>query len=344
MENSNVSPSTYLKEYDFSLKSIFLIQHVNLEQKLRNDGVTVSFTFAASDCDNKGKLILETTAGNETHILNKLLTLVSVIDHCGNLSEWICQYLARYHVTRDLVNQQLQELNIDAGVYYFNQSISVVAANSNDHKKVIAILKETFDSVSTKVILKDLQSLQNIDLFISVVKEDIPQSNGIWLDTVLDSQSSSYIITAIGPRNSVISAIQTINKKQHDYKLINTSITDICILKTEYLRLYRKQDILELEEKYSCRIEIETVEDSDKFTPQVCKAIKIECSSLNKDEIDRQIHEIVDGIMIEKEDSISLYSRIGRLCHFHESKSKLEDWQEEFQSMLTLTNHKGYRY
>lgn len=343
ISKSGESPTAIRKEYDFSLKTIFLIRQINLEQRLRNSGVTVSFSFAANDCDNKGKLVVQTIAGNETSILDELLKFVNPIDHCGYLSKRICQYLGRCGEMRGLVNRQLQELNINAGIEYIDQSISVVAINSTDHDKAIEMLQNAFDSDSMKLAIEDLNYSQDMEMFLSIVREKLSHPNRIWLETNFDSESSTYIITATGPRKLVVNAMQIITDKQQDYKLINISLTDICIFKTEYLRLFRKDDILELEKKYCCQIEIETIKESDAVTPQIRKAIKIRCCQLYKDEISRQIYEIIDGIIIEKEESISLHSRQGKLCLCNKSKHKLEFWQEDLQCMLILTDHQGYR-
>lgn len=344
IRKSSESPSTVRKEYQFPLKTIFIIKQINLQQRLRNDGVIISFTFETSDCDNKCKLIVQANSENETYVSDKLLNLMSVIDHCGNLSKQICQYLARYSEIRDLINQKLQELNIDAGVTYINQSVSVVAVRSDDHGKAILMIQEAFNSKSIKLCCESLHLSQNTDIFLSEVRESILQSDCIWLEVDLDSQSSTCIVRATGPRKLVSTAIQMIAEKRQDYELKKISISDICSLKTEYIRLYRKQDILALEKKYYCQIEIETIKDSESVTPQLSKAITVKCYQRCKDEVNRQIQEIIDSVIIEKDDSISLYSRIGRLYHCSKNTSKLEHWQEEFKCLLICTDHQGNRY
>ena len=181
-------------------------------------------------------------------------------------------------------------------------------------------------------------------MLISDVKASLPQSNILWLESDLESEPSKCIVTATGPRKLVFDAMQMIHNKQKDYKVINVYLCDVCILKIEYLRLYRKQDILALEKKYYCQIEIQTVKESDTFTLKSYKGINIKCYQVYKDEINRRIDEIINSIMIEKADSISQYSRIGRLCYCCKSASKLKLWQEKFQCMLILTDYEGHRY
>ena len=117
-------PSFIKKEYEFPMKIIFLIRQINLQQRLINDGMKVTFIFTASDRNNFGKLIVQTTTGSEGYIFDKLLCLVGMIDDCSYLSQRTCQYLARHNEIRDIINQKLQERNIDAGIACTNQSIS----------------------------------------------------------------------------------------------------------------------------------------------------------------------------------------------------------------------------
>lgn len=344
IRESDKSSFTVHREYIFPIKIIFLIRQINLLQKLRNHGVTVSFAYADSDCNNNGKLILKTTTDNEAYILDSLLNYMTAIDHCGCLSERIRQYMACYDEARNSINRKLQDLEINAGIAFIDESLSVIATNSDNHSKAIAILQQEFSSDSIKVIISDLHPSLTMDRFLSLVKESIPESSILWLETELDSESSNYMITATGPRELVYNAIQIIKHKQQDHKVICYSITDICVLKTEFIRLYRKHDILTLEEKYECRIEIETIMSSEIFTSQLSKSITIKCIQLSIDEVKHQINRMIGGIIIEKKNSISLHSRIGKLYFCNESKSKFIGWQNANQCLLTITDHYGHRY
>lgn len=328
------------------MKTIFIIRQINLQQRLQNEGTTVSFTYPDSDCykTGSGKLIVETTTGNETRIFDELLNLMTVTSHCGDLSKRICQYFARYDEMRDLINHQLQELNIDVGIAYIDQSISVVAINSEDHDKVIAILQEAFDSNSIELTTIDSYISEYIDEFLSTIKESIPQSNNIWIEAELDSGSSNYILTITGPRNLICNTIKIIKDKEQDYKKINTCIKDISILKTEYLKIHRQNNVSALEKKFSCRILIGKIKSNVKFNSQLVNTITITCHKFNEKKIKDEIHEIIGDIIVEKDDSISLYSRFGRLHRCKKSKNKLDGWQKVHQCLLFLTDHHGYRY
>ena len=341
---SNASTSSVRLEYEFPLKTIFLIRQTNLLQKLRNDGLKVSFVFTASDSDNKDKLIVLTTAEFKEDISNELQQLPTVIDHCDGIAERICQYLAHQSEKRDFFNRKLQELHIEAGITYIDQSISVIAFHSDHHCKAIAILQEVFDTSSAKMTIEDLHFPQNMKNFLSLVKKSIPQSNDVWLEDDFESDTLTCILTATGPRNKVATVMESIYDKQKDFKVINYIIKDICPLKTEYLRLYLKDDILALEQQYFCKIELPTIHESETFSLKFSKPIQIKCCRSYKDVITGQIQKIMDSIIIEKEDSISQYSRIGRTYHCSKSKSKLQHCQKEFQCMLKVTSHQSNRY
>ena len=344
ISKGNNLPSSIQKEYELPIKIIFLLRQINLQQQLINDGKKVTFTFTTSNRNNFGKLIVQTTTESEGYIFDKLLCLMGMIDDCSCLSQRICQYLAKYDEIRDTVNQKLQERNIDAGIAYTNQSISIVAVNADNHSKAIAMLQELLDSQSTNLAIEDLSFYQNIDLFLSLIKKDIPESDSIWLEANLDSQSSTCTLTATGFGKLVSKIIQIINDKQQAFKVIEICIKDACILKTEYLRLYQGNDISALEKKYSCQVKIEAISENEIFNAQLCKPITIKCCQSYKDEIDRQLRNLIDGIIIEMDKSISFYSRIARLFHNSKSKNKLMDYQQEYQCLLIPTDHQGHRY
>lgn len=332
------------REHEFPLKIIFLIQQINLQQKLRTDGVMASLAYADSDRKNFGKLIIQTTTADEAYISDQLLQLWGCVDHCDSLSERICQYFIRNNEFRDSINQKFQQLNMDAGIAYINQTISVIATNPDSHRKAIKALEQAFDSSSTKLIIKDSYYSQNMDMFLSMINQNIPQSSSLWSEVVLSNKPCNYILTVTGPRQLVSNAIKISKQKEHDYGVISISINGICILKTEYLRLYRKHDISAIEKKYNCQIKVETLKDNEEFTSKLFKAITVKCRQLNKVEINRQVNEIIKSIIIEKEDPVSFHSRIGRFCHCGKNKSKLEDLQEKYECLLVPTDRQGRRY
>ena len=340
----NESTSIIGKAYKLPLKILFLIQQINLLQRLRNDGITVSFMFDDSQCNVMGTLIVQTTRGSLANILNELLCLMSAIDRCGNSSGKIIQYFAKYDEVRNIVNQRFQQMNIDAGIAYINHSISVIAIDSVHYKKAVQILKEAFDCQSVNLDMKVLPFTQKTETFLLKVKQSMPKSKKLWLETEVDNQSSTCTMTATGPRILVDKAIQTINKIHQDYKMIIISIPDIIIFKTEYIRLFRVKDIAALENRYSCHIEIENVEDNQVFTPQIYKKITIECCQMYQDQVKSKIHQIIDDIIIEKEDSVSLYSKIGRVVRDSSNKEKLELWQKNNRCLMIMADHHGHRY
>lgn len=320
------------------------MQQINLMQRLSNYGEAVSFTFLTNDGGKNGKVISQTTSKNTAFISEKLSDLMNVIDGCGSLSEQTCQYLACHGKIRDLINLKLQNYNIDAGIAYVDQSISVVATDSNAHGRVITVLKDLFHTDSIKLTNKNLYLSKNIEKFLFYVKDSIPRPSSILLESKSDIKSSTCILTVTGLRELVENTIQIIKDKEQDYEDVSISIQDVCALKTDYLRTYRMHDISALEKKYSCHITIEAVQKGDIFCPQLSKTITIKCYQLNKNEINRQIHELIDNIVIEKEDSISSYSRIGRLCHYGESNHEFEHWGKQYQCLVAITGPQDNRY
>lgn len=121
-----------------------------------------------------------------------------------------------------------------------------------------------------------------MDMFLFVIKDEIPQSNRVLLQADLNSKCSTWVMTATGPREFVDRTIQIMKDKIRDYKVISISIKDICAFKTEYLRYFHLDDISALEKKYGYYIGIETLKESEALTSQVIKAITIRCFQLNK--------------------------------------------------------------
>ena len=339
---SNNPPSsiTVRKEYNFPIKNIFLIKQSKLQQRLRNSGVEVSFTFPTINDGSSGKLIVETTAESQKLVLNKLAYMMNVIDDCDGLSKSVCRYLACKSEIRAAINQKLQNQDVIAGVTFIDQSVSVVALNPDVHKEAIALLQRVIVSHFTTININNLCLLQDMDTFLFEVKDSIPHFNRIILESDLDQESSTWIMTATGPRELVYIILD----KEQDYKVINASIKNISALKTEYLRVCRMDDIVTLEKKHGCQIEIEIVAKSEIFTPQLLKTIKIKCCRLNKDKVYCQIQEMIDGVMIEQEVSISLYSRIGRFHQCNTSNSKLERLQKECKCLVVKREHQDRRY
>ena len=331
------------KEYNLPMKTIFLILQTKLQQRLSDDGIEVSLTLPTISDSSSGKVIVETTAENQKYFSNALQDLINVIDHGDHLSNRIRRYLAVNDQVRDVINLKLQDGNVNAGIAYIDQSISVIAIDSDIHNKVIAILHQAFVTDSIKITGNNFYRKENMEMFLFVIKDSIPKSSSVLLEAKLDSKSSSFIMTVTGPQELVSSAIQVIKDKQQDYKVITASLKNIPVLKTEYIRMYRLNDIVLLEKKYNCCIEVEAVKESETFTPQLSKQITFKCCQFIKNEINHQLQKIIDGIIIEKEGSISIHSRIGRLCHYNKCKSKFDRWQKDYKCLVATINHQDLR-
>ncbi|EDV22813.1 uncharacterized protein TRIADDRAFT_58759 [Trichoplax adhaerens] len=333
--------ATIEEEYTFSDKAYFLMQKINLEQRIKDKGYEVSFTFR--DREDGGKLLARMIDGSQSYIMKELFDFFNLMDSNQDLPTRICKYLAQQTEMTDSINKKLIENGICAVIIptNTNATISVIAKNATEYEKVTAVLLEIFDTKSTTVSGEAFSFPQDTAILLSSIQQDIAMSSKLLLEAELNDYTSSCTITVTGPRNNLHDVIRAIQAKLEEYKLIKFDITDTPVLKTEYLRTYLKDNIRSIEKIFGCRIEVEAKLDSDSWLMERCKNISISCYQIYKNTIENRIRTILRGITVQKEDGISKYSLTGRLLSSSRNKARLQRLQEELHCLIAIAGNKG---
>ncbi|EDV22815.1 uncharacterized protein TRIADDRAFT_58761 [Trichoplax adhaerens] len=326
------------EEYPFSKKAYILIEKLNLEQRIRDKGCEISFAFREGK--DGGLLSARMIDGNQSSILKELMNFFNWVDSREDLSDRLCNYLAIKTDTTETLNKEWSDQNIDAVIVPTeeNTCISIIAKNMAVYNRVKALLLQFFCTKTTKFTGENLSFPKDTRLLLSSIEEDVPGCSNILLEANVDKDANNYIITAMGPRNIVKDVIQAIEAKIEDYKLIKFVISDISVLKTEYLRMYLHGDIRSLETKYDCQIEIEEKLGSDSWCVDLRKNFSIECCHIHKTTISNKVQALLQNITTEEGGRISKYSYIGRLFSNSKHKAKLERLQGELQCLIAMTD------
>ncbi|EDV22816.1 uncharacterized protein TRIADDRAFT_58762 [Trichoplax adhaerens] len=336
-EFSTLAKNMIEEEYPFSKKAYILIQKLNLEQRIRDKGFEISFTFREDE--DGGLLSARMIDGDQGSILKELMNFFNWVDSKEDLSDRLCNYLAIKTDMMDLLNKKFNDHDIDGAIVHTeeNTSISIIAKNMAVYYKVKALLLQAFSTKTTIISYENRFFSKDTHLFLSSIEEDIPACSNVLLEANLDKDTNTCSIAVTGPNNIVESVIQAIETKIDNYKLIKFVISDIPVLKTEYLRMHLHGDILSSEKKYGCQIKIEEKQGSDSWCMDVRKNISVECCNIHETTISNEIQALLQNITTEEGHRISKYSYIGRLFSNSKHKAKLERLQGQLQCLITMT-------
>ncbi|RDD38019.1 Poly [ADP-ribose] polymerase 14 [Trichoplax sp. H2] len=308
----NAGKKIVQQEYDLPANVCFLIQQANLEQKIKNEGYNVSFTF--TNDDHGYRVIAHMIDGSQSYVMKKLLAYMVIVESTDKLPVKIGSFLTQQAEMRTLTNKKLRDYGLEAGIFCKRDSLSILARTTELHDQVIAILKNIFCTKSTTIIGENLLIPHNEIEFLSKIR---------------------------GPSSIVDDIVDDIHKLGEDYKIEKFVLPKYPILMTEYLRVHMKDIIQELENEFSCKINVEEKLESDTFLLGTTKNITVKCCQAYKTVVSQMIQDIMQSIAVKREESISKYSRVGRFIISEINKTKLDKIQKELQCFIIVADNDG---
>ncbi|RDD38022.1 Poly [ADP-ribose] polymerase 14 [Trichoplax sp. H2] len=320
----------------------FLIQQVNLEQKLRDKGYKVSFKF--TNCDRGSKLTVYMIRGTQYFIHYTLSNFSNVVDGRGSLSDQLCDYFAQYTEMREFMNQKLRDDDIYAGVFKKSGSTyaSIVALDVETHQRANEILQEIFCTRSVTFASENLLLLDDKDEYLSKIRDGLAFRDKVHFKVKADICRENSAITVTGPRKITHDALPILSMLVKDYGLVNLSfkVTPPSIL--EYLQIYRKENIQKLENEYKCHIEMAKALVNTVSRSKITKNITIQCAECYKTVIRQKLNSMIGGFVTEREDWISQYSKIGRFITSSQNIIELDGLRTEMPCVLIITRNGSY--
>ncbi|RDD38024.1 Poly [ADP-ribose] polymerase 14 [Trichoplax sp. H2] len=344
VDHEDTADNMVREEYDVPEKVCFLLQQVNLEQKIRDEGYKASFEFANGN--NGSKLIAYMIGGTHIYLTEKLFAFFRVIDGIDNLPTRIGNYLAQQSEMRELINKKFQDDNISAGVFKMKDStsISIVALDSEVHEKATKILKEIFCVKSKKFNITNVPISGDQNQFLTQLQESIPLCCKVQLEAeISDNRTKTCNITATGPLVIVDKVIQAIADKIENDRLMKFGLNINPPLIIEYLRMYFQDDIRRLEKEFKCQIEMVEVLEDDPDINVTTANILITQRQGYKTAIHDKIQSMVAEIVVEREGPFSKYSRLGKFFTGCLSMDELDRLKDTKPCIIAIASNENYR-
>ena len=255
-----------------------------------------------------------------------------------------CQlaFLTRHQSIKDQINNDFQKLDILASFVQFDHSTTLIASNDENYRKAVQHLSTIV--VSKKLIAKDknLYLQRNLKLFEEEITLGIKACINVDMIINIEDDFQSCSINVTGKRRDVSCAVLLLHcRLKHYYShLIDTSII-IDELKMEYIQLYLKKSIQELEYLYHCSTSIQfnqpfkKLSDSDTNSDKV--QVDIRCPKCYQVSVIEQLHRHFKNIKVEEDWIISKFSNLGIYLQSHaRRKALIQALQKQFKCIIHI--------
>ena len=335
-QSQNKSSKQVSEELSVAPHIKFLMEQTEFEKQLLNYQIQADLQF--SKHYGYPLLTIKMKKTDRYAIMQRLIAFLGVEVSCVGLPKSIVDFLSTYDGIRHQLNNQLQQLSIQAGIYKpVEQSILVVAMDHQQFVKAISNINQTILIRDIKIIGDDFKLVLDDQILRSDLLNDLPDVDQVVLRTKINHQLSWCTITIIGFDHSIKRIISAINKRIQKYKMLQFSVTlDMDCQSLSDIQFLRNQ-LHQIQDQFGCYIYCKNIKEDDEDIKDCQEGeIIVRCQPNDQNLISNRLTRLLHNSQLYEKSGISQFSKLGRYLSSSDGQVKLQNLQMECDCIIDI--------